>query len=139
MDLQYRNGQLQRAAEDPNAVDFTWSDGHVAKARSDDDEEYTFRYNARGNLVREGSSTGPAYEFAYDGRDNMTSITYLDGSKKVIAYDDEDRVISMTQRSGEKTVFEYQRDLADESRSVTKATRYAADGSAGDVTVFEMP
>lgn len=137
LDMAYRDGLLHEVSLDQASLTFKWDGGHVVSVTDESGGRFDLAYDARGNLKRE-AGFGRSSDFAYDDRDNMTSMTFVDGSKQEMTYDANNRTTSVTGRDGHKTRFEYQQDLADSQRQVTKVTHYASDGSVEAITVFDI-
>lgn len=137
-DIRYQGGMLQRVEMRDRAIDFTTQGGHVTGMKSEGGDTISFGYDAKDNLIHEAWSSGISMDFAYDARANMTEIRYGDGSARKIAYDSDDRATSVTSRDGARTTFEYQKDLADPTRWLTKAIAHAADGEVTAITVYEL-
>jgi YD repeat-containing protein len=137
LDMAYRDDQLHEVSLDDASLTFKWDGGHVVSVTDETGGRFDFAYDARGNLTRE-AGYGRSSDFAYDDRDNMTSMTFNDKSKQEMTYDASNRTTSVTRRDGHKTRFEYQQDLANSQRQVTKVTQYASDGSVETITVFDI-
>jgi len=137
LDMAYRESRLQEVSLDDASLTFKWEGGHVVSVTDAAGKRFDFAYDARGNLKRE-ATYGRSADFAYDDRDNMTSITFIDTLKQEMTYDANNRTTSVTRRDGHKTRFEYQQDLANSERQVTRVTQYASDGSVEAITVFDI-
>ena len=142
----YANGLLHTMASAGVTVTYTYDRGQVATVTQSGDgysQNYTYTYNAYGNLisVSVGARTLVTYAYGRGGAGNVTSMTYANGYTETYTYDDRGNLLTVKENG--ETAYTYTYDLAGNllTASDSKLNRrdvylYSSDGYTAVVLTY---